>query len=165
MERKRYCKATARPLIGGKIKTTKMLANGNQIIAWSHNGGCHDSSTTAANPTIRPPINNMAGATGPSPTSLPESLRQQFGQASARVKYPENMLAKPQCGHWPLRPRQTISPVERSGCSSVIDISIRMLGRILNHPTSRCRRTGTARPHRRSASTRLPLQTRCGYRQ
>ena len=78
--------ATARPLIGGRVRVTRITANGNQSMAWIHNGNCHVNSITVAIAMIIPPIIIMTGTKWPSPTSLPVSLRLQFGQASAGVK-------------------------------------------------------------------------------
>ena len=78
--------ATKRPLIGGRVRVTRITASGNQSMAWSHNDNCHVNSITVAIAMINPPIIIMTGTTWPSPTSLPVSLRPQFGQASAGVK-------------------------------------------------------------------------------
>src|SRR5215213_3466626 len=128
----------------------------------------------SAEPATMNPEKNIAKNAGPSAASANEKSRPHDSQRDLSPKKPWNNDPFPQRGQRPASPRMMgTRSDERSSAAMHSTYAQRPQTEeglraatnarrpyALPRPTHRCRRTGTARPRRRSANTRRRTQSR-----
>ena len=177
VERWVYCCAISNAFSRRSIQTASPTVSGRQIRTCTHHGGSKRNSTQNTRIMTMAPRPRMTNTAGPSPASLPRRSRSHTAQRSTTrqqaAEQPAAAAARAGAAQGDLDgrlPRPVRHPALSKGeppgiarrFQTIVAWRCLSAGRSApcRRPTSRCRRTGTATPRRRSASTRRPPRSR-----